>query len=122
MTPYSRKADGRAVLRSSVREFLCSEAMHYLGNDTETLINRLTYFLYRCPDFQGRILGGLRQQSAERSSLLGQRHLGKMRSCPETCTDLLQIWKFRDFQGTRQVVREGGTVSRPKRQDDASNA
>jgi len=30
-TPYSRKADGRAVLRSSIREFLCSEAMHYLS-------------------------------------------------------------------------------------------
>ncbi|XP_075443740.1 protein nucleotidyltransferase YdiU-like isoform X2 [Ascaphus truei] len=30
-TPYSRSGDGRAVLRSSVREFLCSEAMHYLG-------------------------------------------------------------------------------------------
>ncbi|MEO5963794.1 MAG: protein adenylyltransferase SelO, partial [Thermomonas sp.] len=30
-TPYSRSADGRAVLRSSVREFLCSEAMHHLG-------------------------------------------------------------------------------------------
>jgi uncharacterized protein YdiU (UPF0061 family) len=29
-TPYSRTADGRAVLRSSVREFMCSEAMHYL--------------------------------------------------------------------------------------------
>ena len=31
MTPYSRRADGRAVLRSSLREFLCSEAMHHLG-------------------------------------------------------------------------------------------
>jgi uncharacterized protein YdiU (UPF0061 family) len=30
-TPYSRNADGRAVLRSSLREFLCSEAMHHLG-------------------------------------------------------------------------------------------
>ncbi len=30
-TPYSRRADGRAVLRSSIREFLCSEAMHHLG-------------------------------------------------------------------------------------------
>ncbi len=29
-TPYSRTADGRAVLRSSIREFLCSEAMHFL--------------------------------------------------------------------------------------------
>jgi len=33
-TPYSRGADGRAVLRSSVREFLCSEAMHFLGIPT----------------------------------------------------------------------------------------
>jgi uncharacterized protein YdiU (UPF0061 family) len=30
-TPYSRMGDGRAVLRSSIREFLCSEAMHGLG-------------------------------------------------------------------------------------------
>jgi len=30
-TPYARRADGRAVLRSSIREFLCSEAMHHLG-------------------------------------------------------------------------------------------
>ncbi|WP_018410884.1 protein adenylyltransferase SelO [Methyloversatilis thermotolerans] len=33
-TPYSRHADGRAVLRSSVREFLCSEAMFHLGIPT----------------------------------------------------------------------------------------
>ena len=33
-TPYSRTADGLAVLRSSVREYLCSEAMHYLGVPT----------------------------------------------------------------------------------------
>lgn len=33
-TPYSRRADGRAVLRSSVREYLMSEAMHYLGIPT----------------------------------------------------------------------------------------
>ena len=31
LTPYSRRGDGRAVLRSSLREFLCSEAMHHLG-------------------------------------------------------------------------------------------
>ena len=30
-TPYSRSGDGRAVFRSSIREFLCSEAMHHLG-------------------------------------------------------------------------------------------
>ena len=33
-TPYSRNADGRAVLRSSIREFLCSEAMFHLGVPT----------------------------------------------------------------------------------------
>jgi serine/tyrosine/threonine adenylyltransferase len=33
-TPYSRTADGLAVLRSSVREFLCSEAMYHLGVPT----------------------------------------------------------------------------------------
>lgn len=33
-TPYSRGADGRAVLRSSLREYLCSEAMHHLGVPT----------------------------------------------------------------------------------------
>ena len=32
-TPYSRSGDGRAVVRSSVREFLASEAMFYLGNN-----------------------------------------------------------------------------------------
>jgi serine/tyrosine/threonine adenylyltransferase len=33
-TPYSRNADGYAVLRSSIREYLCAEAMHYLGIPT----------------------------------------------------------------------------------------
>ncbi|MEJ8848402.1 protein adenylyltransferase SelO [Variovorax rhizosphaerae] len=34
LTPYSRMGDGRAVLRSSIREFLCSEAMQGLGIPT----------------------------------------------------------------------------------------
>lgn len=33
-TPYSRDGDGRAVLRSTIREYLCSEAMHGLGIPT----------------------------------------------------------------------------------------
>lgn len=33
-TPYSRMGDGRAVLRSTIREYLCSEAMHHLGIPT----------------------------------------------------------------------------------------
>jgi uncharacterized protein YdiU (UPF0061 family) len=52
-TPYSRQADGRKVLRSSIREFLCSEAMHYLGIPTtragtcitsDTLVDRDMFY------------------------------------------------------------------------------
>jgi len=42
MTPYSRRADGRAVLRSSLREFLCSEAMHHLGVPTTRALSLIT--------------------------------------------------------------------------------
>jgi serine/tyrosine/threonine adenylyltransferase len=41
-TPYSRHADGRAVLRSSLREFLCSEAMHHLGIPTTRALSLVT--------------------------------------------------------------------------------
>jgi serine/tyrosine/threonine adenylyltransferase len=38
-TRYSRMGDGRAVLRSSIREFLCSEAMHALGIPTSRALS-----------------------------------------------------------------------------------
>jgi uncharacterized protein YdiU (UPF0061 family) len=41
-TAYSRRADGRAVLRSSVREYLMSEAMHYLGVPTTRALALIT--------------------------------------------------------------------------------
>jgi uncharacterized protein YdiU (UPF0061 family) len=41
-TAYSRRADGRAVLRSSVREFLMSEAMHWLGVPTTRALSLVT--------------------------------------------------------------------------------
>lgn len=41
-TPYSRNADGLAVLRSSVREFLCSEAMFHLGVPTTRALSIIT--------------------------------------------------------------------------------
>lgn len=41
-TPYSRTADGLAVLRSSIREFLCSEAMHHLGVPTTRALSVVT--------------------------------------------------------------------------------
>jgi serine/tyrosine/threonine adenylyltransferase len=42
LTPYSRTADGLAVLRSSVREFLCSEAMYHLGVPTTRALSLVT--------------------------------------------------------------------------------
>ena len=42
VTPYSRFADGKAVLRSSIREFLCSEAMHHLGIPTTRPLSLVT--------------------------------------------------------------------------------
>ena len=41
-TAYSRSADGRAVLRSSVREYLISEAMHHLGVPTTRALSLVT--------------------------------------------------------------------------------
>ncbi len=41
-TPYSRTADGLAVLRSSVREFLCSEAMFHLGVPTTRALSLIS--------------------------------------------------------------------------------
>lgn len=42
LTPYSRSVDGLAVLRSSIREFLCSEAMHHLGVPTTRTLSLVT--------------------------------------------------------------------------------
>ncbi|KAK1429090.1 hypothetical protein QVD17_11291 [Tagetes erecta] len=45
-TPYSRFSDGLAVLRSSIREFLCSEAMHSLGIPTTRALSLVTTGTY----------------------------------------------------------------------------
>lgn len=41
-TPYSRMADGRAVLRSSIREFLASESLHWLGIPTTRALSLIS--------------------------------------------------------------------------------
>lgn len=59
MTPYSRQADGRAVLRSSIREYLASEYMHYLGVPTTraaSLIVSDNTRVKRDPLYDGRAL------------------------------------------------------------------
>ncbi|XP_048366951.1 protein adenylyltransferase SelO-like [Sphaerodactylus townsendi] len=56
-TPYSRNGDGRAVLRSSVREFLGSEAMHYLGIPTSRAASLVVSddVVWRDPFYNGDI-------------------------------------------------------------------
>ena len=41
-TPYSREGDGFAVLRSSIREYMCAEAMHHLGIPTTRSLSLCT--------------------------------------------------------------------------------
>eukprot|EP00892_Ulva_mutabilis_P010238 jgi/Ulvmu1/7587/UM038_0010.1 len=55
LTPYSRAADGRKVLRSSLREFLASEAMHHLGVPTSRAasICLSATMIVRDPDYSG---------------------------------------------------------------------
>uniref|UniRef100_A0A5F8GWY8 Selenoprotein O n=1 Tax=Monodelphis domestica TaxID=13616 RepID=A0A5F8GWY8_MONDO len=56
-TPYSRNGDGRAVLRSSVREFLASEALHYLGIPTSRALSLVVSDddVWRDPFYNGNI-------------------------------------------------------------------
>ena len=58
LTPFSRTADGRKVLRSSVREFLCSEAMFYLNIPTTRAATLVTSSstVARDPFYDGRVL------------------------------------------------------------------
>ena len=54
-TPFSRTADGRKVLRSSIREYLCSEAMHHLGKRKKNSKQKYEFIL-RNSDNESRIL------------------------------------------------------------------
>ena len=58
LTPYSRTADGRKVLRSSVREFLCSEAMYFLHVPTTRSASCITSSstVQRDPFYDGGVI------------------------------------------------------------------
>lgn len=64
-TPYSRMGDGRAVLRSCIREFLASEAMHALGVPTTRAlcITGTTDAVYRETPEQGAIMTRLTESN-----------------------------------------------------------
>jgi len=57
-TPYSRSSDGRKVLRSSIREFLCSEAVHHLEIPTTRAGSCVTSdsTVERDPFYDGRVI------------------------------------------------------------------
>lgn len=58
LTPFSRQADGRAVLRSSIREFLCSEAMASLGIPTTRALSCISSetMCRRDPLYSGQVI------------------------------------------------------------------
>jgi uncharacterized protein YdiU (UPF0061 family) len=94
ITPYSRQGDGRAVLRSSIREYLCSEAMHGLGIptsralcivgsdeevyresiETAAVLTRLSPSHVRFGSFEVFFYRGQHQQIAELADYVIARH------------------------------------------------
>lgn len=81
-TPYSRMGDGRAVLRSSIREFLCSEAMHALGIPTSRAL---------------AIIGSkqpVRRETIETAAV-----------CSRLAPSFIRIGHFEHFAATQNLVR-----------------
>ena len=81
-TRYSRMGDGRAVLRSSIREFLCSEAMHALGIPTS-----------RALSIVGSRLPVLRE-TLETAAV-----------CSRLAPSFIRVGHFEHFASTQNIVR-----------------
>lgn len=102
VTPYSRMADGRAVLRSSLREFLCSEAMHHLGIPTTRALS-----LVQTGDFVIRDMFYNGNPQAEKGAIVcrvspsfirfGNFEIFAMREDPATLQKLVDFTISRDF-------------------------
>jgi uncharacterized protein YdiU (UPF0061 family) len=110
MTRYSRMGDGRAVLRSSIREFLCSEAMHALGIpttralslvgskqavrreiiETAAVCSRLAPSFIRIGHFEHYAANGLHVRLQELAAYLIEVHYPECQSSP---TPYLALFK-----------------------------
>ena len=110
MTRYSRMGDGRAVLRSSVREFLCSEAMHALGIpttralslvgskqpvrretiETAAVCSRFAPSFIRIGHFEHYAANGLHTRLRELADLLIAQHYPE---CASSTTPYLTLFK-----------------------------
>ncbi len=81
-TMYSRMGDGRAVLRSSIREFLCSEAMHALGIPTTRALSVVGSEL------------SVRREALETAAV-----------CARLAPSFLRIGHFEHFASSNNIVR-----------------
>jgi serine/tyrosine/threonine adenylyltransferase len=122
MTRYSRMGDGRAVLRSSIREFLCSEAMHALGIpttralslvgsklpvrretiETAAVCSRLAPSFVRIGHFEHYAANGLHARLQELAAYLIEAHYPECQSSP---TPYLALFKAISARNARCVAQ-----------------
>jgi serine/tyrosine/threonine adenylyltransferase len=122
MTRYSRMGDGRAVLRSSIREFLCSEAMYALGipttralslvgskqpvrretMETAAVCSRLAPSFIRIGHFEHYAANGLHQRLKELAAYLIEAHYPE---CQSSSTPYLTLFKAISARNARCVAQ-----------------
>jgi len=122
MTRYSRMGDGRAVLRSSIREFLCSEAMHALGipttralslvgskqavrretMETAAVCSRLAPSFIRIGHFEHYAANGLHERLRELAAYLIEAHYPE---CQSSGTPYLALFKAISARNARCVAQ-----------------
>jgi len=122
MTRYSRMGDGRAVLRSSIREFLCSEAMHALGipttralslvgskqpvrretMETAAVCSRLAPSFIRIGHFEHYAANGLHARLQELAAYLIEAHYPE---CQSSSTPYLALFKAISARNARCVAQ-----------------
>jgi uncharacterized protein YdiU (UPF0061 family) len=122
MTRYSRMGDGRAVLRSSIREYLCSEAMHALGIPTTRALSlvgskqpvrretietaavcaRLAPSFIRIGHFEHYAANGLHERLRELATYLIEAHYPE---CQSSDTPYLTLFKAISARNARCVAQ-----------------
>ena len=122
MTRYSRMGDGRAVLRSSIREFLCSEAMHALGipttralslvgskqgvrretMETAAVCSRLAPSFIRIGHFEHYAANELHLRLQELATYLIEAHYPE---CQSSITPYLELFKAISMRNARCVAQ-----------------
>ena len=117
MTPYSRRADGRAVLRSSIREFLCSEAMHHLRVPTTRALSLVATgeSVMRDMFYDGRARlepGAIVCRVAPSFIRFGNFELPTSRSEVELLNTLIDFTITRDFPELAAQYREASADER----------